>query len=140
LNNSCINRWVLRVYGLSIIYSKCISSITEKVFIYFSYNKYWREYCFNLLHTKKSKIWTNFYFCALQVNLDKLFWSKPCSLALLPDSPLRVDEPDYQGFKRFMLKLMLFYSKQSKSIRGANVVYKRIVSQVDKPLIYEGLF
>ncbi|PNY07716.1 ubiquinol-cytochrome c reductase complex chaperone CBP3-like protein [Trifolium pratense] len=71
------------------------------------------------------------------VNLDKLFWSKPCSLVLPPDSPLRVDEPDYQGFKRFMLKLMLFYSKQSKSIRGANVVYKRIVSQVDKPLIYE---
>ncbi|CAK8530333.1 unnamed protein product [Lathyrus sativus] len=71
------------------------------------------------------------------VNLDKMFWAKPCSLALPRDSPLRVDEPDYQGVKRFMLKLMLFYSKQSKSIRGANVVYKRIVSQVDKPLIYE---
>ncbi|XP_004485601.2 uncharacterized protein [Cicer arietinum] len=36
-----------------------------------------------------------------------------------------------------MLKLMLFYSKQSRSIRGANVVYRRILSQVDKPPIYE---
>ncbi|KAK7399997.1 hypothetical protein VNO78_11195 [Psophocarpus tetragonolobus] len=71
------------------------------------------------------------------VNLDKMFWSKPCSLALSRDSPLRVEEPDYQGIKRFMLKLMMFYSKQSKSIRGANVVYRRIVSQVDKPPIYE---
>lgn len=71
------------------------------------------------------------------VNLDKMFWSKPCSLALPRDSPLRVEEPDYQGIKRFMLKLMMFYSKQSKSIRGANVVYRRIISQVDKPPIYE---
>ncbi|BBG98196.1 ubiquinol-cytochrome C chaperone family protein [Prunus dulcis] len=71
------------------------------------------------------------------VNLDKLFWSKPCSLALAPDSPLRIEEPQYAGFKRAILRLMLFYSKQSTSIRGANVVYKRIISQVDKPAIYE---
>ncbi|XP_050225914.1 uncharacterized protein LOC126675332 isoform X2 [Mercurialis annua] len=71
------------------------------------------------------------------VNLDKMFWSKPRSLTIPKDSPLRVNEPDYQGIKRFFLKLMLFYSTQSKSIRGANVVYKRIVSQVDKPLIYD---
>ncbi|KAG5000515.1 Ubiquinol-cytochrome-c reductase complex assembly factor 1 [Glycine soja] len=71
------------------------------------------------------------------VKLDKMFWSKPCSLALPRDSPLKAEEPDYQGIKRFMLKLMLFYSKQSKSIRGANVVYRRIVSQIDKPPIYE---
>lgn len=68
-----------------------------------------------------------------------MFWSKPTSLALPADSPLRVDEPDYQGFKRMMLKLMLFYSKQSKYIRSANVIYKRIVSQVDKPTIYDGI-
>lgn len=67
-----------------------------------------------------------------------MFWSKPCSLALAPDSSLRVEEPNYEGVKRIIFKLMLFYSKQSKSIRGANVVYRRIVSQVDKPLIYEG--
>ncbi|TXG70545.1 hypothetical protein EZV62_005480 [Acer yangbiense] len=71
------------------------------------------------------------------VNLDKLFWSKPCSLALPADSPHRMDEPNYEGFKRIILKLMLFYSKQSKSIRGANVIYRRVVSQVDKPLIYD---
>lgn len=74
----------------------------------------------------------------IQVNLDKMFWSKPCSLALPRDSPMRVEEPDYQGIKRFFLRLMLFYSKQSRSIRGANVVYQRIISQVDKPPIYEG--
>ncbi|KAK9181477.1 hypothetical protein WN944_024614 [Citrus x changshan-huyou] len=71
------------------------------------------------------------------VSLDKMFWSKPASLALAPDSPLRVDEPKYEGIKHFILKLMLFYSKQSKSIRGANVIYKRVVSQVDKPAIYD---
>ncbi|KAH9678619.1 DYW deaminase domain-containing protein [Citrus sinensis] len=73
----------------------------------------------------------------LVVSLDKMFWSKPASLALAPDSPLRVDEPKYEGIKHFILKLMLFYSKQSKSIRGANVIYKRVVSQVDKPAIYD---
>lgn len=67
-----------------------------------------------------------------------MFWSKPASLALAPESPLRVDEPKYEGIKHFILKLMLFYSKQSKSIRGANVIYKRVVSQVDKPAIYDG--
>ncbi|GMY06528.1 ubiquinol-cytochrome-c reductase complex assembly factor 1 isoform X1 [Fagus crenata] len=71
------------------------------------------------------------------INLNKMFWSKPCSLALAPDSPLRVEEPKYDGIKHIIFKLMLFYSKQSKSIRGANVVYWRIISQVEKPLIYE---
>ncbi|KAJ8438881.1 hypothetical protein Cgig2_007726 [Carnegiea gigantea] len=68
--------------------------------------------------------------------LDKLFWSKPSSLALAKDSPLRIEEPNYEGIRRFLLKLMLFYSEQSKSIRGANVIYKRIITQVDKPAIY----
>ncbi|CAO2821440.1 unnamed protein product [Amaranthus hypochondriacus] len=70
------------------------------------------------------------------VKLDKLFWSKPCSLALAKDSPLRIEEPNYEGFRRFFLKLMLFYSHESKSIRRATVVYKRILTQVDKPAIY----
>ncbi|KAK8680182.1 hypothetical protein V6N13_109135 [Hibiscus sabdariffa] len=73
----------------------------------------------------------------LSVNLDKMFRSKPCSLALPPDSPLRVEDPKYEGLKRIVLKLMLFYSKQSRSIRGANVIYRRVLSQVDKPAIYE---
>ncbi|XP_021905526.1 ubiquinol-cytochrome-c reductase complex assembly factor 1 [Carica papaya] len=71
------------------------------------------------------------------VNLDRLFLSRPGSLALPPDSPVRVEEPKYEGFRYFMLKFILFYSKQSKSIRGANVIYRRITSQVDKPAIYE---
>ncbi|KAL2920428.1 Ubiquinol-cytochrome-c reductase complex assembly factor 1 [Bienertia sinuspersici] len=71
------------------------------------------------------------------VKLDNLFSSKPRSLALAKDSPLRIEEPDYQGIRRFFLKLMLFYSKQSMSIRGANVVYKRIISQADKSAIYD---
>lgn len=73
-----------------------------------------------------------------QVQLDKLFLSKPFSLALATDSPLRMDEPQYEGIKRLFLKLMMFYSKQSKHIRGANVIYRRIVSQVEKPAIYDG--
>ncbi|KAK8516218.1 hypothetical protein V6N13_025725 [Hibiscus sabdariffa] len=71
------------------------------------------------------------------VNLDKMFRSKPCSLAIPRGSPLRVEDPNYEGLKRVILKMMLFYSKQSKSIRGANVIYRRVLTQVDKPAIYE---
>lgn len=71
-----------------------------------------------------------------EVNLNKMFWAKPYSLALAPGSPLRVEEPKYEGIRYIIFKMLLFYSKQSKSIRGANVVYRRIVSQVDKPAIY----
>ncbi|KAK8530824.1 hypothetical protein V6N13_030761 [Hibiscus sabdariffa] len=71
------------------------------------------------------------------VNLDKMFRSKPCSLAIPRGSPLRVEDPKYEGLKRVILKMMLFYSKQSKSIRGANVIYRRVLTQVDKPAIYE---
>ncbi|THG05615.1 hypothetical protein TEA_000800 [Camellia sinensis var. sinensis] len=52
------------------------------------------------------------------------------------DSAEKDEEPKYEGIRYIFLKLMLFYSKQSKSIRGANVVYRRIISQVDKPAIY----
>ncbi|XP_016454917.1 uncharacterized protein LOC107779089 isoform X1 [Nicotiana tabacum] len=72
-----------------------------------------------------------------EVKLNKLFWSKPHSLALAPDSPLRVEDPQYEGIKRFILKLLRFYSKQSKSIRGANVIYRRVIHQVDRPAIYD---
>ncbi|CAI0547892.1 unnamed protein product [Linum tenue] len=71
------------------------------------------------------------------VNLDKMFLSKPCSLALAPDSRLRIEEPKYEGLRHVIYKMLLFYSKQSTSIRGANVVYRRILHQVDKPAIYE---
>nr|GEV17790.1 ubiquinol-cytochrome-c reductase complex assembly factor 1 isoform X1 [Tanacetum cinerariifolium] len=72
-----------------------------------------------------------------EVNLNKLFRSKPCSLTLPPDSPLRIEEPTYEGLRHFLLKMMLFYSKQSKSIRQANAIYRRVVYQVDKPAIYD---
>lgn len=69
-----------------------------------------------------------------------MFWSKPCSLALAYDSPYRVEDPDYEGVKRVILKLMLFYSKQSQFIRWANVIYSRVTYQVDRPTIYDGQF
>lgn len=64
-----------------------------------------------------------------EVSLNSLFWWKSCSLALPPDSRMRVEEPHFEGIKYVMLKMMLFYSKQSKYIRGANVVYRRIKYQ-----------
>ncbi|KAL2227259.1 UNVERIFIED_CONTAM: Ubiquinol-cytochrome-c reductase complex assembly factor 1 [Sesamum indicum] len=73
----------------------------------------------------------------LQVNLNKMFWSKPCSLALATDSPNRIEDPQYEGVKRFILKLMLFYSKQSQFIRWANAIYHRVIYQVDRPAIYD---
>ncbi|KAG0485868.1 hypothetical protein HPP92_009947 [Vanilla planifolia] len=75
--------------------------------------------------------------CKSEAKLNAMFWSKPCSLALPPGSPLRIEEPKYEGLRRIVFKLLLFYSKQSRSIRGANAVYKRITSQVDKPAIYD---
>ncbi|KAL3834678.1 hypothetical protein ACJIZ3_009414 [Penstemon smallii] len=72
-----------------------------------------------------------------EVNLNKMFWSKPCSLALAADSPYRIEEPQYDGVKRFILRLMLFYSKQSQFIRWSNAVYRRVIDQVDKPAIYD---
>ncbi|KAL8552486.1 hypothetical protein ACS0TY_001248 [Phlomoides rotata] len=71
------------------------------------------------------------------VNLNKMFFSKPHSLALAADSPYRIDDPQYEGFKRFILKLMLFYSKQSQQIRWANAIYCRVRDQVDRPAIYD---
>ncbi|XP_011076430.1 ubiquinol-cytochrome-c reductase complex assembly factor 1 isoform X2 [Sesamum indicum] len=66
-----------------------------------------------------------------------MFWSKPCSLALATDSPNRIEDPQYEGVKRFILKLMLFYSKQSQFIRWANAIYHRVIYQVDRPAIYD---
>ncbi|KAK6155939.1 hypothetical protein DH2020_010187 [Rehmannia glutinosa] len=72
-----------------------------------------------------------------EVNLNKMFWSKPCSLALAIDSPNRIEDPQYEGIKRVILKLMLFYSKQSQLIRWANAIYSRVIYQVDRPAIYD---
>ncbi|WOH01317.1 hypothetical protein DCAR_0520699 [Daucus carota subsp. sativus] len=72
-----------------------------------------------------------------QVNLNKMFWSKPCSLALPADSPIRFEERKYTGIKHIMMKLMLAYSKESRSIERANVIYRRVVYHVDPPAIYD---
>ncbi|XP_074591379.1 CBP3-like protein [Curcuma longa] len=79
----------------------------------------------------------NRLFDEQEVRLNSLFWSRPCSLSLPPNSPLRAEEPSFEGIKHIILKLLLFYSKQSESIRGANRVYRRITSQVDKSAIYD---
>nr|CAB3457980.1 unnamed protein product [Digitaria exilis] len=44
-----------------------------------------------------------------EIRLNSMFLSKPCSLALPPDSPLRAADPQYEGIKRFLLTLLLFY-------------------------------
>ncbi|KAJ0772111.1 putative ubiquinol-cytochrome c chaperone/UPF0174 [Helianthus annuus] len=66
-----------------------------------------------------------------------MFRTKAVSLALPPGSPHRINEPNYTGIRLFILRLMLFYSKQSMSIRAANVIYRRVVSQVDNPMVYD---
>ncbi|KAD5961333.1 hypothetical protein R6Q59_014281 [Mikania micrantha] len=71
------------------------------------------------------------------VNLNKMFCSKPVSLVLEHGSPQRINEPNYKGIRLIMLRLMLFYSKQSTSIRAANVIYGRVVSQVENPVVYD---
>ncbi|KAD2805352.1 hypothetical protein E3N88_38729 [Mikania micrantha] len=90
-------------------------------------------YAFNQLFNDNN----SFNHFVSQIDLNKTFRSKPCSLALPHESPLRIEEPTYEGLRHFLLKMMLFYSKQSKSIRQANAIYRRVVSQVDKPVIYD---
>lgn len=74
------------------------------------------------------------------MNLNKLFWSKPRSLALAADSPYRIKDPQYSRFKQFLMKFLLQYSKQSRFITSANAIYGRVVYQVDRPAIYDGQF
>lgn len=74
---------------------------------------------------------------SFQVSGNMVFMSKPCSLALPPNSKLSVQEPEFKGFYRFILRLLLYYSKESRYIRKADVFYKRIIYQVDRPEIYD---
>lgn len=67
-----------------------------------------------------------------------MFRTKANSLALPSGSPRRINEPNYEGIRRFILRLMLFYSIQSTSIRAANVIYRRVVSHVEKQSVYDG--
>lgn len=62
------------------------------------------------------------------------------SLSLDSSSRLRVVDPAPEGFKRTVLKLLGYYGKQSRLIRGANTLYSRISSQVDQPELYASEF
>ncbi|WOK97558.1 hypothetical protein Cni_G06266 [Canna indica] len=62
-------------------------------------------------------------FSESEVRLNALFWSKPCSLTLPFKSPLRVEEPQYDGFRRIALKLMLFYNANVNDL--ANVIWRK---------------
>ncbi|KAG2312459.1 hypothetical protein Bca52824_024016 [Brassica carinata] len=77
-------------------------------------------------------------FSRSPVNLDKMFWSNcPNSFK---DNFLFLMISFLVMLKlisnMFILKMLLFHSKQSVAIRGANVIYKLIIAQVDTPAIY----
>ena len=61
---------------------------------------------------------------------------KAHSLGLAPDSRFRVVDPAPSGFSHAMLKLLGYYGKQSRLIRGVNTLYTRISSQVNDPELY----
>lgn len=62
------------------------------------------------------------------------------SLSLDFSSRFRLVDPAPEGFKRTVLKLLGYYGKQSRLIRGANILYSRISSQVDQPELYASEF
>lgn len=61
---------------------------------------------------------------------------KPRSLALDPESNFRVVDSAPPGFQGTMLKLLGYYGRQSRLIRGANTLYARISSRVNQPELY----
>jgi len=61
---------------------------------------------------------------------------KARSLSLDSSSRFRVVDPASSGLTRTVLKLLGFYGKQSRLIRGANTLYSRISSQVNQPELY----
>ena len=64
------------------------------------------------------------------------FMSKPCSLVLPTNSKLSRQEPEFKSVYRFILRLLLYYSKESNYIQNAEVLYKKIVYQVDMSEIW----
>lgn len=61
---------------------------------------------------------------------------KARSLSLDSRSRYRVVDPAPSGWTRTVLKLLGYYGKQSRLIRGANTLYSRISSQVNQPELY----
>lgn len=61
---------------------------------------------------------------------------KARSLSLDSSSRFRVVDPAPSGFTHTVLKVLGYYGKQSRLIRGANSLYSRISSQVNQPELY----
>lgn len=70
------------------------------------------------------------------LELEKQRTIKARSLSLDSTSRFRVVDPVSSGFKHTVLKLLGYYGKQSRLIRGANTLYSRISSQVNQPELY----
>lgn len=65
-----------------------------------------------------------------------LFTSKPQSLTLPPASKLRVLERQPTGFTGFALRLMGYYHRDSKFLRGARTLHSRVARHVENPALY----
>lgn len=65
---------------------------------------------------------------------------KPRSLRIDPSSNLRLSDPDPQGWRGMALKLLGFYSRQSRLIRGSKTLYSRVSSHVERPELYASKF
>ena len=61
---------------------------------------------------------------------------KARSLSLDRSSRFRVVDPAPSGFTHTVLRVLGYYGKQSRLIRGANTLYSRISYQVDQPELY----
>jgi hypothetical protein len=70
------------------------------------------------------------------LEIEKQKTIKASSLSLDRSSRIRVVDPAPSGFTHTVLKLLGYYGKQSRLIRGANTLYSRISHQVDQPELY----
>lgn len=70
------------------------------------------------------------------LEIEKRRTIKARSLSLDSTSRFRVVDPASSGFTHTVLKLLGYYGKQSRLIRGANTLYSRISSQVNQPELY----
>lgn len=70
------------------------------------------------------------------LEIEKQKTIKARSLSLDRSSRIRVVDPAPSGFTHTVLKLLGYYGKQSRLIRGANTLYSRISHQVDQPELY----
>lgn len=74
--------------------------------------------------------------CLQDLEIENQRTIKARSLSLDSSSRFRVVDPAPSGFTHTVLKLLGYYGKQSRLIRGANTLYSRISSQVNQPELY----